>query len=244
MRVCSKCEEDVMAKAKSAVPEGFHTVTPQLTLDNAAQGHRLVQEGAWASEVSRAVGPDGKIMHAELQIGNSKIMVNDAMMGSKGPRALGGSPISLWLYVDDCDALFNRAITAGAKTQEGPMGKVSDQFWGDRAGTLIRSGRISVDDRHPQGRFDEAGIGSANGGVHEERRAAARAPLRTHPHEREGHGGVEPSCPFLELSGVARVEQPCDAPDDLAGARKFRKRLRLFARLREFDRQGIVTIVD
>ena len=76
-------------------------------------------------------------MHAELQIGNSKIMVNDAMMGGKGPRALGGSPMSLWLYVDDCDALFNRAITAGAKTQEGPMGKVSDQFWGDRAGTLI-----------------------------------------------------------------------------------------------------------
>ena len=63
-------------------------------------------------------------------------MVNDAIMGGKGPRAIGGSPASLWLYVDDCDALFNRAIAAGAKTMDGPMGKVSDQFWGDRAGTL------------------------------------------------------------------------------------------------------------
>jgi PhnB protein len=137
MRVCSKCEEDVMAKAKSALPEGFHTVTPQLTLDNAAQAIDWYKKALGATEVSRAAGPDGKIMHAELQIGNSKIMVNDAMMGGKGPRALGGSPMSLWLYVDDCDALFNRAIAAGAKTQEGPMGKVSDQFWGDRAGTLI-----------------------------------------------------------------------------------------------------------
>ena len=126
-----------MAKAKNALPEGFHTVTPQLTLDNAAQAIDWYKKALGATEVSRAVGPDGKIMHAELQIGNSKIMVNDAMMGGKGPRALGGSPMSLWLYVDDCDALFNRAVAAGAKTLEGPMGKVSDQFWGDRAGTLI-----------------------------------------------------------------------------------------------------------
>ena len=107
-----------MAKAKSALPEGFHTVTPQLTLDNAAQAIDWYKKALGADEVSRAVGPDGKIMHAELHIGNSKIMVNDAMMGGKGPRALGGSPMSLWLYVDDCDALFNRAIAAGAKTQE------------------------------------------------------------------------------------------------------------------------------
>jgi PhnB protein len=126
-----------MAKAKRAVPEGFYTVTPQLTLDNAAQAIDWYKKALGASEINRAVGPDGKILHAELQIGNSKIMVNDAMMGGKGPRALGGSPTSLWLYVEDCDALFNRAIAAGAKTQEGPMGKVSDQFWGDRAGTLI-----------------------------------------------------------------------------------------------------------
>jgi len=126
-----------MAKAKSAVPEGFHTVTPQLALDNAAQAIDWYKKAFGANEISRAVGPDGKIMHAELQIGNSKIMLHDAMMGGKGPQAYGGSPASLWLYVEDCDAVFNRAIAAGAKTQPGPMGQMSDQFWGDRAGTLI-----------------------------------------------------------------------------------------------------------
>jgi PhnB protein len=75
-------------------------------------------------------------MHSELRIGNSIIMVNDAMMGSKGARAMGGSPASLWVYVDDCDALFNRAVAAGAKVDGGPMGQLSDQFWGDRSGTF------------------------------------------------------------------------------------------------------------
>jgi PhnB protein len=87
--------------------------------------------------VSRAVGPDGKIMHAEIRVGDSPIMLNDAMMGSKGPRSLGGSPASLWVYVDDCDALFNRAKSAGAKVADGPMGEMQDQFWGDRSGTLL-----------------------------------------------------------------------------------------------------------
>ena len=123
-----------MAKAQSAVPEGFHTVTPQLTLDNAAQAIDWYKKGLGAEEVGRAVGPDGKIMHAELRIGNSRIMVNDAMMGSKGPKAVGGSPMSLWIYVEDADSLFNRAVTAGGQVSDGPMGKVSDQFWGDRCG--------------------------------------------------------------------------------------------------------------
>ena len=63
-------------------------------------------------------------------------MVNDAMMGSKGPKAMGGSPASLWIYVADADALFNRALSAGAKGVSGPMGSMGDQFWGDRCGTL------------------------------------------------------------------------------------------------------------
>ncbi len=81
-------------------------------------------------------GPDGKVMHAEMRIGNSKIMLNDALMGAKGPRALGGSPASLWIYVEDCDALFNRAVAAGAQVVPGGMGALQDQFWGDRTGTL------------------------------------------------------------------------------------------------------------
>jgi PhnB protein len=130
-------EEDTMAKAKSAVPQGFHTVTPQLTLDNAAEALAWYVKAFGAEEVSRAVGPDGKIMHAEIRIGDSPIMVNDAMMGSKGPHALGGSPASLWVYVEDCDALFNRAKAAGAKVADGPMGDMQDQFWGDRCGTVF-----------------------------------------------------------------------------------------------------------
>ena len=71
-------------------------------------------------------------MHAELQIGNSRIMMNDAVMGGKGPKAMGGSPASIWLYVDDADALFNRAVGAGAEARMPMM----DQFWGDRFGSI------------------------------------------------------------------------------------------------------------
>jgi PhnB protein len=113
-----------MAKANSPVPNGFHTITPQLTLDNAAQTIEWYKKALGAEETSRATGPDGKIMHAELRIGNSKFMVNDAMMGGKGPKALGGSPAALWVYVDDCDTMFNRAIAAGAKVLGGPMGQM------------------------------------------------------------------------------------------------------------------------
>jgi len=125
-----------MAKAKHAIPEGFHTVTPQLALDNCAEAIDWYKRALGAQEVGRSLGPDGKIMHAELKIGDSRIMVNDAMMGAKGPKALGGSPASLWIYVEDADSLFNRAVTAGAKVADGPMGKMSDQFWGDRCGTF------------------------------------------------------------------------------------------------------------
>jgi PhnB protein len=126
-----------MAKAKNPIPQGLHTVTPQLTLDNAAQAIDWYKKALGAEEVSRAVGPDGKIMHADLRIGDSRIFVNDAMMGGKGPKAIGGSPASLWIYVADCDALFNRAVAAGAQVYGGAMGQMQDQFWGDRSGTII-----------------------------------------------------------------------------------------------------------
>jgi PhnB protein len=125
-----------MAKAKSAVPDGHHTITPQLTLDDAARAIDWYKEALGAEEVSRAQGPDGKIMHAELRIGDSRVMLNDAIMGGKGPKALGGSPAALWLYVEDCDRLFNRAVAAGGRVH-GPMGAMADQFWGDRSGTFI-----------------------------------------------------------------------------------------------------------
>jgi PhnB protein len=126
-----------MAQAKSPVPEGFHTVTPHLIFDEAAKALDWYKRALGAEEKSRALGPDGKIMHAEMQIGNSRIMLNDAMGGGKSPAAYGGSPISLWLYVPDCDAVFNRAVAAGAQVPPGPMGQLADQFWGDRTGMLI-----------------------------------------------------------------------------------------------------------
>ena len=125
-----------MAKAKNAIPQGFHTVTPQLTIDNAAQAIDWYKRALGAEEVTRALGPDGKVMHAEIRLGDSPIMVNDVMSGGKGPNAFGGSPASLWLYVPDCDTVFNRAVAAGAQPAIGPMGQLSDQFWGDRSGTF------------------------------------------------------------------------------------------------------------
>ena len=120
-----------MAKAMNPVPKGYHTLTPGLTLDNAAETIEWYKTALGAEEVSRHAGPDGKIMHADLKIGDSRFMVNDAMPGSKGPKAYGGSPVTLCLYVDNSDALFNRATGAGATVQV-PLG---DQFWGDRAGS-------------------------------------------------------------------------------------------------------------
>jgi PhnB protein len=135
-RLVVRRKELEMTKAKKAVPEGYHTVTPQLTLDNAAQAIDWYKKGLGAEEVSRAVGPDGKIMHAEVRIGDSRIMMNDAMGGGKGPQATGGSPTSLWIYVEDADTLFKRAVAAGAQVAPGPMGAMADQFWGDRSGTF------------------------------------------------------------------------------------------------------------
>ena len=126
-----------MAKAKSAIPEGHHTVTPQLALDDAVKALEWYKRALGAEEMSRHLGPDGKVMHAEIRIGDSRIMLNDAMMGTKGPKALGGSPASLWIYVEDCDSLFNRAIAAGGQVAHGGMGQMQDQFWGDRSGSLI-----------------------------------------------------------------------------------------------------------
>jgi PhnB protein len=126
-----------MAKAKRAVPEGLHTVTPMLTMDDSSQAIAWYVKALGAEEISRIAGPDGKIVHAEVRIGDSHIMMHDAMMSAKAPRAMGGSPISLWIYVEDADSLYRRATSAGARVAEGPMGQLMDQFWGDRCGTII-----------------------------------------------------------------------------------------------------------
>jgi uncharacterized glyoxalase superfamily protein PhnB len=121
-----------MAKAAKPVPDGFHTVTPHLTLDNAAETIDWYKRALGAEEIGRNLGPDGKIMHAEIKIGNSRLYVNDVMQGSKGPKAHGGSPAAFWLYVENSDAAFERAVKAGAQIQM----PLDDQFWGDRGGAV------------------------------------------------------------------------------------------------------------
>src|SRR5262249_58955110 len=98
-----------MAAAKKPVPDGYTTITPILTYEDCAAAMEWYKEGLGADELSRNIGPDGKIMHAEMLVGNSRLMMHDAMMGGKGPKAFGGSPVGLWVYVEDCDTLFNRA---------------------------------------------------------------------------------------------------------------------------------------
>jgi PhnB protein len=116
------------------VPEGFHTVTPHLVCEGAAEAIAFYQQAFGAVELGRMAGPDGKIMHAELRIGDSRIMLADAFpeYGSRGPRALNGTPVALHLYVPDADAAWARALAAGAT----PTMPLADAFWGDRYGQV------------------------------------------------------------------------------------------------------------
>ena len=125
-----------MTRAKSGIPAGLHSVTPQLTFDNTAQAIDWYKRTLGAREIARSESPDGKqIMHAEIQIGDSRIYVNDAMGGGKSAKGSSGLPMTLWVYTEDCDTLFNRAVGDGAKV-DGPMGQLADQFWGDRTGAF------------------------------------------------------------------------------------------------------------
>ena len=123
-----------MSDGVKAVPEGYYTVTPAIVVKGAAKAIEFYKQAFGAEELFRMDGPDGSVGHAEIRIGNSKIMLSDEFpdWGVKGPEALGGSPVNLFLYVEDCDAVFNRAVEAGA-TVSMPL---ADQFWGDRYGKL------------------------------------------------------------------------------------------------------------
>lgn len=116
------------------IPEGHHTVTPSLTVKGAKQAIEFYKKAFGATEHGVFLGPDGLVMHAEIKIGNSFLFLVDEspMMGNKSPLALGGNPVSIQLYVEDADTLFNRAVTAGAKV----VMPIADQFWGDRWGQV------------------------------------------------------------------------------------------------------------
>ena len=122
-----------MAQVKP-IPDGYHTLTPYIVVDGAAGAIAFYEKAFGAEEIYRMPGPGGQVMHAEIQIGDSRLMLSDAIaeMGGRSPKAFGGSPASILIYVPDVDAAFARAVAAGA-TADMP---VMDMFWGDRYGKV------------------------------------------------------------------------------------------------------------
>src|SRR5438093_11621582 len=123
-----------MAKAKHYATEGAHTITPHLTVKGAAQAMEFYKRAFGATEVARMAEPNGIVMHAEMKIGDSFFYLNDEFpqMGAKSPLSLGGSPVTIHLFVPDSDAVYNQALAAGAKVKM----PLADMFWGDRYGQV------------------------------------------------------------------------------------------------------------
>jgi PhnB protein len=114
------------------IPDGFTTVTPSLVFKDCNKAIDFYKRALGAQELMRMPGPDGKMMHAEIKVGSSHIMMNDEVMGSKSAETLGASPVNFYLYVEDADSSFKKAIAAGCKE----IMPVADMFWGDRMGAV------------------------------------------------------------------------------------------------------------
>ena len=124
-----------MTPKTKPIPPGLHSVTPTLTMREAGKAINFYKRAFGAGERMRFPAPDGKgIMHAEIKIGDSIIFLSDERpeMGCRGPQSLGGTPVGFFLYVEDVDQAFDRAVSAGAKSES----PVTDMFWGDRCGQL------------------------------------------------------------------------------------------------------------
>lgn len=116
------------------IPENYHTLTPYMTVRDASRAIEFYKKAFGATERGIMKGPDGKVMHAEIMIGDSIVMLGDEFpeFGAVSPESTGGSSMGLHIYVKDVDAAFDRAVKAGARVEI----PVSDQFWGDRYGRL------------------------------------------------------------------------------------------------------------
>jgi PhnB protein len=123
-----------MTNRVKPIPDGYHTVTPYLIVKNAAGSIEFYKQAFGATEEMRMAKPDGTVMHAEIKIGDSRLMLADECpdLNARSPMSLGGSAVSLLVYVEDVDSFFNRATSAGAKMVK----PVKDQFYGDRCGSL------------------------------------------------------------------------------------------------------------
>ncbi len=120
--------------AVKPIPEGHHTVTPYLIVNGGVAALEFYKKAFGAKEMVRMPGPDGKLGHAEIMIGDSMVMLADEspQMKARGPLSYGGTPVGICLYVDDVDAVAKQAVAAGAKE----VRPVQDQFYGDRSGTF------------------------------------------------------------------------------------------------------------
>jgi len=124
-----------MTTQAKPIPTGFHTVTPNLVVRDADKAIDFYKRALGAEERNRFLGPDGKsIMHAEIKIGDSIVMLSEEhpAKGCRGPQTVGSTTVDLYLYLEDVDKTFNRAVSAGAKV----LMPVADMFWGDRHGSL------------------------------------------------------------------------------------------------------------
>ncbi len=121
--------------AVNFVPAGYHTVTPYITVKGGVTALDFYQKAFGAKEKGRLTMPDGTIGHAEIQIGDSFIMLADEnpQWGNRSPATLGGTPAGICLYVKNVDAFFEKAVKAGARVEQ----TIQDQFYGDRSGTLV-----------------------------------------------------------------------------------------------------------
>lgn len=116
------------------IPSGFHTITPTIFVKGAAQAIEFYKQALGAEEISRHATPDGKVMHGELQVGDSRLFICDEFpeWDALSPETRGGNTGAFYLYVENSDAAFDRAVSAGAKV----IMPVSDTFWGDRVGAI------------------------------------------------------------------------------------------------------------
>lgn len=123
-----------MTNPVKPIPEGYHSVTPYLTVEGAANAIEFYKKAFGATELFRMAMPTGKVGHAEIRIGNSAIMLSDEFpdMGARGPHTIGGSPVKLYLYVENVDRVVEQAVAAGAKITQ----PVDYKFYGDRSGAV------------------------------------------------------------------------------------------------------------
>lgn len=123
-----------MASTVKPIPDGYHTATPYLIVSGAAKALEFYKQAFGATELFRMPQPEGRIGHAEIQIGNSRLMLADEHheIGAKSPQTIGGTAVSILLYVEDADRVFNQAVAAGAKVTR----PLENQFYGDRMGGL------------------------------------------------------------------------------------------------------------